>query len=129
MLVAYFVQDFGERMSKQIARVARNALEMLMSYPWPGNIRELQNIIERAVILSNSDVLQLPALPIRTLIRAEPVTLDEAERDHILKALEESNWVVGGKQGAATRLGLKRTTLIDKMRKRGISRETVQRPA
>lgn len=104
-------------------------MESLMSYPWPGNIRELQNVIERAVILSNNDVLHLPALPVRTLVRTEPVTLNEAERDHILKALEESNWVVGGALGAAARLGLKRTTLIDKMRKRGISREMVLRPA
>lgn len=129
MLVAYFVQKFGERMSKQIVRISGNAMEILMSYPWPGNIRELQNVIERAVILSKNDVLQPPALPVGTLVRTEPVTLDEAERDHILKALEESNWVVGGASGAAARLGVKRTTLIDKMRKRGISREKVQRPA
>jgi formate hydrogenlyase transcriptional activator len=128
-LVAYFVQKFAERMSKQIVRISRNTMEILMSYPWPGNIRELQNVIERAVILSKNDVLQLPSLPVRTLVRTEPVTLDDAERDHIVKALEESNWVVGGKKGAATRLGLKRTTLIDKMRKRGISREMVPRTA
>jgi formate hydrogenlyase transcriptional activator len=128
-LVAYFVQKFADRMLKQIVSISRNAMETLMSYPWPGNIRELQNVIERAVILSKNDVLQLPALPVRMLVRAEPVTLEEAERVHIMKALEASDWVVGGKRGAATRLGLKRTTLIDKMRKRGISREMVQRPA
>ena len=125
MLAAYFVRKFGAQMSKRIVRISRSKMESLTSYPWPGNIRELQNVIERAVILSTNDVLQLPALPVRSLVRTEPVTLDEAERDHILKALEESNWVVGGASGAAVRLGVKRTTLIDKMRKRGISRAKV----
>ena len=80
----------------------------------------------RAVILTGSDVLQISALSPSMPIRTEPVTLVEAERDHIRKALEESNWVVGGKSGAAARLGVKRTTLIDKMRKRGLVREMVQ---
>jgi formate hydrogenlyase transcriptional activator len=82
----------------------------------------LQNFIERAVILTDGDVLRIPALPSSPPFRTEPVTLMEAERDHILKALEQSDWVVGGKSGAAARLGVKRTTLIDKMRKRGLSR-------
>jgi formate hydrogenlyase transcriptional activator len=98
-------------------------MDTLMEYPWPGNIRELQNFIERAVILTRSDVLQIPALPSYVPIRKGPVTLVEAERDHILKALEECNWVVGGESGAAARLGMKRSTLIDKMRRRGLSRE------
>ena len=100
-------------------------MQSLMRYPWPGNIRELQNFIERAVILSTGDALRLPPLPSTSRIRTEAITLAEAERDHILKALEGSNWVVGGKTGAAARLGLKRTTLIDKMRKAGLSRGTV----
>ena len=123
MLVAHFVHKYAGRMSKEISHIANEAMYALMHYPWPGNIRELQNFIERAVILTRNDVLQIPALP---SIWTEPVTLEEAERDHIRKALEESNWVVGGKSGAAARLGMKRTTLIDKMRKRGLSRETVQ---
>jgi len=126
VLVAHFVQKFAQRMSKQISRLSQRALDNLMHYPWPGNIRELQNFIERAVILTKGDVLQLPPLPSPMLNRIEPVTLEEAERDHILKALEESNWIVGGASGAAARLGLKRTTLIDKMRKRGLSRDAAQ---
>jgi len=127
MLVAHFVQKFGERMSKQISKISQHAMDTLMRYPWPGNIRELQNFIERAVIVTKGDVLQIPPLPTRTTNRIEPVTLKDVERDHILKALEESNWVVGGKSGAAARLGVARTTLIDKMRTRGLSREMLRR--
>jgi len=123
LLVACFVQLYAGRMSKQVSKVTRDAMDALMRYPWPGNIRELQNYIERAVILTDGDVLETPALPASSPLRTEPVTLAEAERDHILKALEDSNWVVGGASGAAARLGLKRTTLIDKMRRRGLSRE------
>jgi formate hydrogenlyase transcriptional activator len=122
ILVAHFVHKYAERMSKQVSRISKDAMQALLRYPWPGNIRELQNLIERAVILTESDVLQLPALPSRLPIRIEPVTLEEAERDHILHALHDSNWVVGGRAGAAARLGLKRTTLISKMRKRGVTR-------
>lgn len=123
ILVTHFVHKYATRISKQISTIEKEAMDTLMHYPWPGNIRELQNFIERAVILTKGDVLQIPALPSSGAIRTEPVTLVEAERDHILKALEESKWVVGGKSGAAARLGVKRTTLIDKMRKRGLSRE------
>jgi formate hydrogenlyase transcriptional activator len=121
LLVAHFVHKYARSMGKQIEKITSNAMEALVRYPWPGNIRELQNFIERAVILTNGDVLQLSALP-SAAISAEPVTLAEAERDHILNALRESNWVVGGATGAAARLGVKRTTLISKMRKRGLSR-------
>ena len=123
MLVAHFARKFSERMSKQILKISRSAMDSLVHHPWPGNIRELQNFIERAVILTQGDVLQLTPLPSAGLNRIEPATLKEAERDHILKALEESNWVVGGASGAAARLGVKRTTLIDKMRQRGLSRD------
>ena len=121
MLIAHFVEKYSTRMSKQILSVPEDGLDALARYPWPGNIRELQNFIERAVILTNGDVLHIPPLPSCRLPRTDPVTLDEAERDHILKALEESHWVVGGKHGAAARLGVARTTLIDKMRKLGLS--------
>jgi formate hydrogenlyase transcriptional activator len=122
MLVAHFVHKYAERMFKQVTRISKHAMETLLHYRWPGNIRELQNVIERAVILTMGDVLQLPALPSHLPIRTEAVTLAEAQRDHILNALQDSNWVVGGASGAATRLGMKRTTLISKMRKSGLSR-------
>ncbi len=122
MLVAHFVHKYAENMAKRIENITADAMEALVRYPWPGNIRELQNFIERAVILTNGDVLQLSALPSSAAFPADPVTLADAERDHILNALRESNWVVGGAAGAAARLGVKRTTLISKMRKRGLSR-------
>ena len=109
-------------MAKQIEKITSDAMEALVRYPWPGNIRELQNFIERAVILTEGDVLRLSALPSIAAVPTEPVTLAEAERDHILNALRESNWVVGGAAGAAARLGVKRTTLISKMRRVGLSR-------
>jgi formate hydrogenlyase transcriptional activator len=121
MLVAHFVHTYAERMSKHIDKIASDSMESLVRHPWPGNIRELQNFIERAVILTSGDVLQLSVLASPTVLR-EPVTLEEAERDHILNTLRETNWVVGGAAGAAARLGVKRTTLISKMRKRGLSR-------
>ncbi len=128
MLVAHFVHKYAARMFKEIPKISKDAMETLLHYMWPGNIRELQNLIERAVILTTGDLLELPALPshvpIQTHqpIRTERVTLADAEREHILNALQESNWVVGGASGAAARLGVKRTTLISKMHKRGLSR-------
>jgi formate hydrogenlyase transcriptional activator len=122
MLVAHFVNRYATGMAKRIEKITSDAMEALLCYPWPGNIRELQNFIERAVILTNGDVLCLSPLPSHTELPTEPVTLADAERGHILNALRESNWVVGGTAGAAARLGLKRTTLISKMRKRGLSR-------
>ena len=126
MLVAHFVQKFSERMSKRIARISRDDMETLVRYPWPGNIRELQNFIERAVIVTKGSVLQIPQLPSRMMNSTAPLTLRDAEKDHILKALEKSNWVVGGASGAAARLGVARTTLISKMQKRGLSRGLAQ---
>jgi formate hydrogenlyase transcriptional activator len=122
MLVAHFVHRYAERMDKQIGKIPPDAMEALVHYSWPGNIRELQNFIERAVILTSGDVLQLSALPSGVTVPHEPVTLAEAERDHILSALRNSHGVVGGAAGAAARLGVKRTTLISKMRRRGVSR-------
>jgi formate hydrogenlyase transcriptional activator len=122
MLVAHFVRRYAESMGKRIGLITSHDMEALVRYSWPGNIRELQNFIERAVILTNGDVLQLSALPSSVAVSKEPATLAEAERVHILKALRESNWVVGGAAGAAARLGVKRTTLLSKMRKRGLSR-------
>jgi formate hydrogenlyase transcriptional activator len=124
-LVAHFANNYCKRMSKRITKISRAAMETLKRSQWPGNVRELQNVIERAVILTRGDILHIPAPPSRLPIRRDAMTLADAEREHIRHALEESNWVVGGKAGAAARLGLKRTTLIDKMRRSGLSRETV----
>ena len=94
-----------------------------MSYPWPGNVRELQNVMERSVILSSRGLLQLaPIKSVDNGIPRERPTLAAAEREHILQALRQTNWVVGGEHGAAALLGLKRTTLVEKMRRLGISR-------
>lgn len=122
-LVAHFVRAYATRMSKHISKMPMGAMDHLMSYHWPGNIRELEHFIERAVILTRGDVLQIPALPSGTSMGNQPVTLAEAERNHILHVLEESNWVVGGKAGAAARLGVKRTTLLGKMRRSGLSKK------
>jgi formate hydrogenlyase transcriptional activator len=98
----------------------------LIAYDWPGNIRELQNFIERSVILTTGPELQAPVAEL--VNKRLPIpgvrTLADAERAHIISALRETNWAVGGRNGAAVRLGLVRTTLIAKMRKLGISRET-----
>jgi formate hydrogenlyase transcriptional activator len=126
MLVAHFVNRYATGMAKRIDKIASDAMEALLRYPWPGNIRELQNFIERAVILTNGDVLHLSPFPSHAPFPTEPITLADAERDHMLNALRESNWVVGGRAGAAARLGVKRTTLIGKMRKRGLSRAMAQ---
>ncbi len=122
VLVAFFVHKFAGRMSKRVSKISHGSMDALVRYPWPGNIRELQNFIERAVILTKGDVLQIPPMSSRTMNAIDAVSLKDAERDHILKVLDESNWVVGGKNGAAARLGVARTTLISKMQKRGLSR-------
>jgi formate hydrogenlyase transcriptional activator len=129
MLVAHFVRRYAESMGKRIGLITSDGMEALVRYSWPGNIRELQNFTERAVILTSGDVLKLSALPSSVAVSKEPATLAETERVHILNALRESNWVVGGVSGAAARLGVKRTTLISKMRKRGLWRAAALRAA
>jgi DNA-binding NtrC family response regulator len=102
------------------------AMEALTRYPWPGNIRQLQNVIERAVILSPGPVLHRPLAELAPPVRAMPSrgkTLEDVEREHILKTLRETHGVVGGPQGVAACLGVKRTTLIYKMERLGISRQ------
>jgi formate hydrogenlyase transcriptional activator len=126
LLVAHFVNRYTTSMAKRIEKITSAAMEALVRYPWPGNVRELQNFIERAVILTNGNVLRTTPLPSHAAFPTEPITLADAERDHILSALRDSNWVVGGAAGAAARLGVKRTTLISKMRKRGLSRAMAQ---
>ena len=124
-LVAHFVEIYGRRMGRQIDHIPPATMSALTSYHWPGNIRELQNLIERAVILSDDGVLPNP-LPAagRSAISMSPAatTLKDSERNLILGTLESVGWVVGGTKGAAEKLGLKRTTLIHKMHKLGISR-------
>jgi transcriptional regulator with GAF, ATPase, and Fis domain len=126
-LVAHFVDIYGRRMSRQIEHIPPTTMSALTSYQWPGNIRELQNLIERAVILSNDGVLPNPLPAAGTLaITASPAatTLKDSERILILRTLESVGWVIGGPKGAAAKLGLKRTTLIHKMQKQGISRSS-----
>ncbi len=125
LLVEHFVELSSRRTGRQIDSIPQETMDALQSYHWPGNIRELQNLIERAVILSDDGVLPnpLPAPAIRDLsISRPPSTLKESERDLILQALEDHGWMVGGAKGAAAKLGVKRTTLISKMQKLGLSR-------
>jgi formate hydrogenlyase transcriptional activator len=128
LLVEFFVQEFSQRMNKQIDTVLASTMEQLTNYSWPGNIRELQNFIERAVILTSGSTLWVPLDDLKSPIEAEPAatTLKEAESGHILKILRETHWVVGGPRGAAARLGLKRTTLMGKIRRLGLSRPDPQ---
>ncbi len=125
-LVRHFVEILGRRMGREIEHIPPETMSALISYPWPGNIRELQNLIERAVILSNNGVLPnpLPAAELeqRPAISRAPTTLRDTERTLILQTLAEVGWVIGGPKGAAAKLGLKRTTLIHKMQKLGIYR-------
>src|SRR5467141_3087270 len=129
-LVTHFVGIHGRRMGKQIEHIPAETMAALSSYPWPGNIRELQNLIERAVILSNDGVLPNP-LPTTgnqpVTVSSSATTLKDSERALILQTLEQLDWVIGGPKGAAATLGLKRTTLIKRMQKLGISRPCLQR--
>src|SRR6202023_1241868 len=118
-LVEHFVAIYTHRMGKQIDQVSPETMSELTSYPWPGNIRELQNFIERSVILTSGNVLRPPLSTLESPAEMEcpAVTLEEAERDHILKTLEQTRWVVAGPSGAAARLGIKRSTLYFRMQK------------
>jgi formate hydrogenlyase transcriptional activator len=125
LLVRYFTQKHAQRINKRIETIPSEAMEALMRYPWPGNIRELENFIERAVILSRGSALEIHIAELKTPVEAvapDSLTLEAAEREHILRALAETKWVIGGPRGAAARLGLKRTTLQSRMQKLGISR-------
>ncbi len=129
-LVAHFVEIYGRRMSRQIEHIPPTTMSAFTSYQWPGNIRELQNLIERAVILSNDGVLPNPlpaAGTLSTTTSSAATTLKDSERSLILRTLESVGWVIGGPKGAAAKLDLKRTTLIHKMQKLGISRSSHQR--
>jgi formate hydrogenlyase transcriptional activator len=123
LLVEYFVRKLSARLNKPIDSIPEEVMEILTAHDWPGNIRELQNVIERAVVLAPDSVLR-PALTELKMTKqpsaAATRTLAEAEREHILEVLKQTSWLIGGQDGAATRLGLPRTTLIHKMRKLGI---------
>jgi formate hydrogenlyase transcriptional activator len=132
-LVQHFTEIYARRMNKRIDEIPSETMDALMRYAWPGNVRELQNFIERAVILSPHSVLRAPTSELESFpVRSEPgvpltgldsmTGLQEVERDHIIRALEASNWVVGGRAGAAQRLGMKRTSLAYRMQKLRIRR-------
>ena len=124
-LVEHFVAIYARRMGKQIEQIPPATMSALVHYPWPGNIRELQNFIERSVILTSGNVLEAPLESLKNAPQSESlgaVTLEDAERDHIRKALEQTRGVVAGPNGAAARLGVKRSTLYSRMQKLGISR-------
>ena len=127
LLVHFFTQKFATRMRKPIQRIPTETMIALTRYSWPGNIRELQNLIERAVILSRGQVLDVPLAELKRNGKTAgnqsgSSTLEAVEREHILRILRETNWVIGGAVGAAARLGVPRTTLNNKMQKLGISR-------
>jgi formate hydrogenlyase transcriptional activator len=129
LLVRYFAQKYARRMKKPIDSIPLKAMRALTEYHWPGNIRELENFIERAVILSRGSELQISPNEFKQRTKAVSVgvsssssTLEQAEREHILRALGETSWVIGGRAGAAARLGMKRTTLQSLMRRLGIAR-------
>jgi formate hydrogenlyase transcriptional activator len=125
LLVRYFVQEHARRLGKTIGSIPADAMTAMTRYPWPGNVRELENFIERAVLLSPGPELRVPLADLKSAAGLAPddaATLADAEREHILSVLRQTNWVIGGPSGAAARLGLKRTTLQSKMQKLGITR-------
>jgi formate hydrogenlyase transcriptional activator len=128
-LVRHFVARYSERMNKVFDEIPPETMEAMVAYDWPGNIRQLQNFIEHGVIVSAGPVFQPPVDSLRSPNQPRREqntqsstirTLEDATREHVLQALEVSNWVVGGRHGAAARLGLARTTLLAKMRRLGI---------
>ncbi len=131
LLVQHYVDKYARRMNKEIESIPEETMAALCSYSWPGNIRELQNLIERSVILTPGNVLQIQ---LNDLQQSNPIsstmagTLEDVERQRILQALQEAGAVIGGRHGAAARLGLKRTTLLSKMQRLGITRNTHYTP-
>ena len=133
-LVMHFVKMFSRRMGKQVDNIPSETMAAFQCYSWPGNIRELQNLVERAVILSREGVLpnplhkreteSTPSTQHRFPFFPSSMTLEDSDRALILETLEQAGWIVGGPRGAAAKLGLKRTTLLAKMRRLGISRPT-----
>jgi formate hydrogenlyase transcriptional activator len=132
LLVRYFVQKYTRRMKKQIDTIPVTVMNALSEYHWPGNVRELENFVERSVILSDDSVLQPPLdelarQKVSSLAKASadiPTKLREVEREHILRTLKDTKWIIGGPTGAAARLGMKRTTLGSLVKRLGISRSS-----
>jgi formate hydrogenlyase transcriptional activator len=141
LLVRYFVQRFSRSLNKEVEYIPADAMDALSNYSWPGNIRELENLLERAVLLSPGKELRVPLSELKSATLAAPAgadssssftsltspaspvsTLEEAERQHILRALKQTQWRIAGPKGAAVLLGMKRTTLQARMRKLGIRR-------
>ena len=125
LLVRYFVQQHARRLKRAIESIPTESMNALTRYPWPGNVRELENFIERSVLLSPGSVLRVDADALKPpidLADSGGDTLADAECEHILAALKQTNWVIGGPAGAAARLGMKRTTLLSRMQKLGISK-------
>ena len=124
LLVEYFVRKYSVRFNKPIDLIPHEVMDVLQAHDWPGNIRELQNFIERALVFSPESVLHLPLADLKRITKQSPTgasrTLADAERAHILGVLKATDGKIGGQSGAATRLGLPRTTLAYKMRKLGI---------
>ncbi len=131
LLVQHFVTKLAASMKKHVTGVEQRSLERLVDYDWPGNVRQLQNVVERAVILTDQPLLQI-ALPSRIsaspLPRRSPDGLETISRAHILRVLDETNWVVAGPSGAAARLEMKRSTLVFRMKKLGLVRGHGSRP-
>lgn len=130
-LVHYFVHKHSLRLNKDIKRISARTIEALQHYNWPGNIRELENVIERGVILCEGDTLELghvaSAISVKESARGRVITLEEIDREHILRTLEDTGGVIGGPHGAAARLGMNRTTLNSRMQKLGIRRSEQRR--
>jgi len=127
LLVRHFAQQYARRMNKEIASISSETMSALCRYSWPGNIRELQNVVERAVIVSKDSQLRVPLSDLKSHTAPSQdggpnQTLEEAERAHILATLKQTRWVISGPSGAATRLGMNRSTLQFRMKKLGISR-------
>ncbi len=124
LLVRHYVDRYSRRMNRSIDTIPSQAMEDITNYSWPGNVRELQNFIERAVIVSPGSTLRPPLAELKDVVVRRPnpklSTLEEVEREHVLRAIRESNWVIGGPNGAAARLGMKRTTLAYRIRKLNI---------
>jgi hypothetical protein len=123
LLVRHFVQQFARRMNRAIDAISCETMNALVRYPWPGNIRELQNLVERAVILSTGSVLRIPLQDLQdraVVTAARSQTMEEAERAHILATLKDTKWVIAGPNGAAARLGMNRSTVHFRMKKLGI---------
>jgi formate hydrogenlyase transcriptional activator len=127
LLVRYFVQLFARRMNKQIETIPTETMNALVGWAWPGNVRELENFIERSVILSRGAVLEAPLRELSEDVQTDD-TLANFNREHIIRVLRENGGVIAGPNGAAARLGMKRTTLQSRMQMLGISRAEYENP-